>query len=352
MRRYVAGLAGALARLDDGPEVVALGGADSSALPRGMGYIAEPPHPPTNAGWMLVGLPRAAARARVDLIHAPAYTAPFWSGVPVVVTIHDVSYARHPEWYPYRRDWVRRAFYRRSARAASHVITDSMFSAAEITAAYRIPASRITVAPLGVDASFAHADRGAVIELPSGVTAPYLLHVGDMHERRNLAVIVDALLAARRHFGAVAGLSLVLAGVDRGVGDGLCAIAADAGASEAVVVLGRVSEERLQSLYRGATALVYPSLYEGFGLPVLEAMAAGTPVIASRAASIPEVLGDAGILLDPLDAGAWALAIVKVANDEHVRERMRQAGRVRAATFTWERTARATLGVYRRVAGR
>jgi glycosyltransferase involved in cell wall biosynthesis len=352
VRRYVAGLAGALARLDDGPEVVALGGSDSSALPRGMGHIAEPPHPPTNVGWMLVGLPRAAARARVDLIHAPAYTAPFWSGVPVVVTIHDVSYARHPEWYPYRRDWVRRAFYRRSARAASHVITDSTFSAGEITAAYRIPASRITVAPLGVDASFAHADRGAAMELPPGVNEPYLLHVGDMHERRNLAVLVDALLAARRHFGAVAGLSLVLAGVDRGVGDGLCAIAAEAGESEAVVVLGQVSEERLQSLYRGATALVYPSLYEGFGLPVLEAMAAGTPVIASRAASIPEVLGDAGILLDPLDADAWALAIVKVANDEHVRERMRQAGRVRAATFTWERTARATLGVYRRVAGR
>jgi glycosyltransferase involved in cell wall biosynthesis len=331
---------------------VALGGSDASGLPRGVGHLAEPPHPPTNAGWMLVGLPRAAALARVDLIHAPAYTAPFWARVPVVLTIHDVSYARHPEWYPYRRDWVRRVFYRRSARGASHVITDSSFSAAEITAAYRIPSARITVVPLGVDAAFAHADSSAVVELPSPVMQPYLLHVGDMHERRNLGVVVDALLSARRHFGAAAALSLVLAGVDRGVGGALCAIAADAGEPDAVVVLGPVSEGRLQALYRGATALVYPSLYEGFGLPVLEAMAVGTPVIASRAASMPEVLGDAGILLDPLDAEAWAAAIVKVANDEHARDRMRHAGRARAAGFTWERTAQRTLGVYRQVLGR
>jgi glycosyltransferase involved in cell wall biosynthesis len=351
IRRYIGGLAGALARLDDAPELVALGGCDSSVLPRGVGHLAEPPHPPTNLGWTLVGLPRAAARARVDLIHAPAYTAPFWSRVPVVLTIHDVSYARHPEWYPYRRDWVRRAFYRRSARAAAHVITDSTFSAAEITAAYHIPPSRITVAPLGVDPVFAQGDRG-VGELPASVAEPYLLHVGDLHERRNLTMVVDAVLAARRHFGAAAVLSMVLVGVDRGVGDGLCAIAAEADAPDAVVLLGEVSDERLQALYHRAAALVYPSLYEGFGLPVLEAMAAGTPVIASRAASLPEVLGDAGMLLDPLDASAWADAVVKVVNDEHLRERMRNAGRLRAAAFTWERTARATLGVYQLVLNR
>ncbi len=182
-------------------------------------------------------------------------------------------------------------------------------------------------------------------------TEPYLLHVGDLHERRNLAVVVDALLSARRHFGAVAGLSLVLAGVDRGVGDALQAIAAEADAPDAVVLLGHVSDERLQALYRCAAAFVYPSLYEGFGLPVLEAMASGTPVVASRAASMPEVLGEAGMLLDPLDVEAWTEAIIKVVNDEHLRARMRHAGRARAAMFTWERTARATLAVYRRVLG-
>ncbi len=148
-------------------------------------------------------------------------------------------------------------------------------------------------------------------ELPAGVRTPFLLHVGDLHERRNLAVVVDALLEARRHFGALPGLSLVLAGVDRGIGDGLRAIARAADAPEAVVLLGMVDEAQLRALYRSAAALVYPSRYEGFGLPVLEAMASGTPVIASNAASMPEVLGDAGILVDPEDTRGWSRAIAR-----------------------------------------
>ena len=348
VRRYVAGLARGLLALGEPLEIVALGGADSSAIPSGVGQVAEPPHLPTNLGWMLIGLPRAGARARVDLIHAPAYTAPLWSGVPVVLTIHDVSYQRHPEWFPHRRDRFRRAFYRHSARAAAHILTDSSFSASEITVAYGIPASRVTVVPLGVDAHFVPAGPGDAREWPAGVRAPFLLHVGDLHERRNLGVAVEAVLAARRQPGGVPTLSLVLAGLDRGVGEALSAMALGAGAADAVVRLGSVSEEQLQTLYRGATALLYPSLYEGFGLPVLEAMASGTPVIASRAASIPEVLGDAGILLDPRDVAAWTAAIVRVASDDAQQKRMAAAGLRRAAGFTWERTARTTLDVYRR----
>jgi glycosyltransferase involved in cell wall biosynthesis len=267
-----------------------------------------------------------------------------------VLTVHDVSYELHPEWYPYRRDWLRRAFYRGSARAAAHILTVSTFSAKEITAAYGIPLDRITVAPLGVDRHFAPAHAGVGIELPADVAEPFLLHVGDLHERRNLGVVVEALIEARRNFGSLPGLSLVLAGQDRGVVQGLCAIAAQAGAADAVVPLGVVEEDRLRALYHRATALVYPSLYEGFGLPLIEAMASGTPVLASHAASLPKVLGNAGVLLDPLDVAGWRDAIVKVANDEAFRSRMRIAGLARAAEFTWERTARLTLDVYRRVA--
>ncbi|MGH6692576.1 MAG: glycosyltransferase family 4 protein, partial [Gammaproteobacteria bacterium] len=274
-------------------ELVALGGS-RDAVPPGLAYVEEPWHPPTNLGWSAVGLPRAAARAGVDVIHAPAYTAPPWSSVPVVVTIHDVSYERHPEWYPYRRDGLRRLFYRRSARAAAQVLTDSDFSAGEIAAAYQIPRQRITVAPLGVSSRFAPAD-GATDPLPAGLTTPFLLHVGDLHERRNLPLLVHAMLEAQRRPG-MPPLSLVLTGVDRGIGDRLRAVARDAGSPDAVVCLGTVSDAQLLILYRGAAALVYPSRYEGFGLPVLEAMACGTPVIASRAASMPEVLGEAGVL--------------------------------------------------------
>jgi glycosyltransferase involved in cell wall biosynthesis len=346
IRRYSTELVRALVALGEPVDMVALGG-DPNRIPDGVERIAGSRHPPSNAGWMLIGLPLTAARARVDLIHAPAYTAPFWAGVPVVLTIHDVSYETHPEWYPYRRDWLRRYFYRRSATAAARVLTDSAFSASEIASAYGLPRSRITVTPLGVHPAFGAGDPNLALDLPANVTEPFLLHVGDLHERRNLPMLVDALLAARRHFGALAALSLVVVGLDRGVSDGLCEMAADAGAPEAVVALGVVDEGRLHALYRGATALMYPSLYEGFGLPLIEAMASGTPVIASHEASIPEVLGGAGMLLDPHDSASWRDAIIRIVNDESLRGDLRARGLARAATYTWQRTARLTLDVYR-----
>ena len=139
----------ALLALENPPELVALGG-QPDVVPSYLERVAERAHPPTNAGWTLVGIPRAAAEARVDVIHAPAYTAPFWSPAPVVLTIHDISYERNPEWYPYRRDWLRRAFYRRSARAADHILTCSWFSASEIADMYAIGPERLTVVPLGL----------------------------------------------------------------------------------------------------------------------------------------------------------------------------------------------------------
>jgi len=346
IRRYSTELVRALLLLGEPIEIVALGG-DRDRIPAGVDRISEAAHPPSNAGWTLIGLPRTASRAHVDLIHAPAYTAPFWSRVPVVLTIHDVSYELHPEWYPYRRDWLRRYFYRRSATGATRVLTVSAFSASEIAAAYGVARARIAVTPLGVHSAFGAGDPDLPLDLPTNVVEPFLLHVGDLHERRNLPMLVDAMIAARRQFGSAAALSLVLAGVDRGVQEGLCVMAAEAGMPDAVVALGPVSEDRIHALYRGATALVYPSLYEGFGLPLIEAMASGTPVLASHEASIPEVLGGAGLLLDPRNVDAWRDAIVRIVNDESLRHDLRARGLARAATYTWQRTARLTLDVYR-----
>ena len=144
-----------------------------------------------------MGLPIAARRAAIDLLHAPAYTAPVGIRTPVVVTIHDVSYERHPEWYPYRRDRLRRAFYRASARSARGCVTDSAFSAAEIHAAYGIALDRIAVVPLGVVPRFAAGEPDA-----ADVPSPFVLHVGDLHARRNLTVVLDAVIALRRRGGA------------------------------------------------------------------------------------------------------------------------------------------------------
>jgi len=349
VRRYVNELVPALLREPEPMELVALGG-DRATMPAGLSYEPEPWHPPTNLGWVAVGLPRAAARAGVDLIHAPAYTAPPWCRLPIVLTIHDVSYALHPEWYPYRRDRARRAFYRRSARGAAHVLTVSEFSRAEIARAYDIPASRITVTPHGVPRPFTRGEAAVTPRLPAGVSSPFVLHVGDLHERRNLMFLLETLVAARWRLDGT-GPALVLVGVDRGVGEALAQRAAAAGMPEAVVRLGPVADDELRPLYQSALALVYPSRYEGFGLPLLEAMASGTPVIASRAASIPEVVGDAGVLLDPDDAEGWTSAIVQVWSFPEARARMREQGLARAAGFTWERAARITADVYRRVTG-
>src|SRR4029453_10532567 len=209
----------------------------SAPAPEGAERIAEPFHLPTNAGWTLVGLPQAMRHGRVDLLHAPSYTAPFWAPAPVVVTVHDVSYARRPEFFPSRRDAVRRAFYRRSAVGATLVVTDSSFSASEIRAAYAIPAGRVVVVvPLGVDASFPAGAPGIAALAPGGVPSPFVLHVGDLHERRNLPMLVEAVIASRTRAAALSGLSLAVAGVDRGVGQSLVELAAPGGAPDAARV--------------------------------------------------------------------------------------------------------------------
>jgi glycosyltransferase involved in cell wall biosynthesis len=339
VRRYVSELYGALASVAPDVEVVAIGASAQATLPPNVA-----PRPaaslPTNLGWMGASLPLAVRAAHVDVFHAPAYTAPLWGVHPQVVTIHDVSYERKPEWNAYRNDRFRRAFYRRAALAADRIVTDSAFSREEITAAYGIAEETIAVVPLAASSVFSPGPFDAS-RVPAGVTAPYALHVGDLHMRRNLRTAIEALLALRQTTGAR--LRLVCAGIDRGIGAELrAAAAAD---PDALVLTGPVTEDALVQLYRGAALLVYPSMYEGFGLPVLEAMQSGLPVVAARCASVPEVAGDAGILLDPLDVRAWRDAVATVTSDEALGSRLRDAGLARAAQFTWSRTAAGTLAV-------
>jgi alpha-1,3-rhamnosyl/mannosyltransferase len=355
VRRYARELFGAMAALDPNAALVAVGAPHGTPLPPGIAAQPAAPSLPTNLGWALTGLPLSARRGRFDLFHAPAYTAPLCGVRPLVLTIHDVSYARHPEWYPYRRDPMRRAFYRRSALAADRIITDSEFSRGEIAAAYDIAEDRIAVIPLGVGEPFlippGATPPGRVGRKPQAPSpeprAPFVLHVGDLHERRNLGTALRAVLDVRRRHREWRDLRLVLAGVDRGLWPALQRVAVDdPGAVEHVTC---PSDLDLAALYRAAAALIYPSRYEGFGLPILEAMACGTPVIAARAASIPEVAGDAALLLDPDDTGGFADALEQVLGSTGMRERLSAAGRARAAGFTWSRTAQLTLDLYRGV---
>jgi len=347
MRRYTRELFGALAEIDHALEIVAVGSPAEVVLPNGLRHVAAGGSLPSNFGWMLTGLPRAARRAKLDLFHAPSYTAPIGGPRPLVLTIHDVSYERHPEWYPYKRDPLRRAFYRRSARAADRIVTDSHFSKAEIVAAYGLHASTIDVVPLAAAGTFA---AGPVLPLPAGYPPRFLVHVGDLHPRRNLTMLAHAVAAVRNRVAAARQLSLVLVGHDRGSGDELRAISRREGGDTPLVLFAQgATDATLLALYRSAIALAYPSRYEGFGLPLLEAMSCGTPVIAARSSSIPEVVGDAGVLIDPDDERAWMMAIEEVVDDPDHTERLRAAGLARASGFSWQRTASETAAIYRRL---
>ena len=320
-------------------QMVAVGADPRDDPPAGVRVVAARAWLPTNLGWSLAGLPLAARRIPHDVFHAPAYTAPLWGVRRLVVTIHDVSYARRPEWYPHENGFARQAFYRASARRAHRILTDSSFSRDEIVAAYAIDPARIDVVPLGVGAEFSP-DTAVARE-------PFVLHVGDLHPRRNLAMLVDAVLDLRRSDPSCARLRLVLAGVDRGLLADLRRRAS--AAPDALDYVGRPDDATLVGLYRRAAVFAYPSRYEGFGLPPLEAMACGTPVIAAAAGSLPELVGDAAPLLHPDDAGAWRDAIRAVLTNPVLSAGQSARGLARASRFTWERTAGATLACYQHV---
>jgi glycosyltransferase involved in cell wall biosynthesis len=362
VRRYVHEVYARLPTLAPDVDFVAVDPPGGVQLPAGTRAGAKTTRLPTNLARAALTLPAAVRRSGLDLFHAPAYTAPLSGRVPVVVTIHDVSYARRPEFYAHRSGRLRRWFYRRSALLAAHIITDSEFSRGEIVAAYGTPAARIAVVPLGVGARFAPRQTQpmparAIPDVTAGANGrashpgrpPYVLHVGDLQPRRDVATALRAVITIRSRSTtpAASRLQLVCAGKDCGTAADLLAHCAASGESNLLAVLGPVPEEELVGLYQDAVALVYPSHYEGFGLPVLEAMACGLPVVAARAGSIPEVLGEAGVLVPCGDANAMADAIDAILASPERRLDLRARGVARAASFSWDRTARETLTVYR-----
>jgi glycosyltransferase involved in cell wall biosynthesis len=276
--------------------------------------------------WEQLALPVAARRA--ELIYCPANLAPLASRKNAL-GIHDVAPMRHPEWYGRAYARYQRALLPALARRARLVLTVSEFSMAEIVDCLGVRQERVTVVPNGVDQRFHPGADPEPARRAHGLDGAYVLAVGTRIARKNLAALGPAARRLRE-----LGVELVAAGSARTY------MRAEAGAPARQ--LGYVSDDNLPGLYAGATALVMPSLYEGFGLPCLEGMASGIPVVASDRGGLPELCGDAAILIDPDEPEALAEAVVTAATDVHRRERLIAAGLDRAAGRTWLRTAELT----------
>lgn len=304
---------------------------------------------------LATGLPFPVASRRVartiDIVHATDHLIPRLPKVPVVATLMDAIPLAHPEWVAYSFRRVRNALWRRSAAWANHVVTISNYAKQELVEWFRIPEHRITVTPLGVDQRwFMMPAQADVDRVKANYALPerFFLFVGTLQPRKNLA----RLIAAHRGLPDALRRELPLVVVGRaGWGCEAEVAALSEGDNGALRWLRYVPDRDLIPLVSRATALVFPSLHEGFGLPVLEAFAAGVPVISSNATSLPEVAGDAAILFAPDQVGEMTDAMRLLANDERQAEVLRVRGRERAASFTWERTAQMTDEVYRRVLG-
>jgi glycosyltransferase involved in cell wall biosynthesis len=283
-----------------------------------------------------------------SLYHSPAYSKPLWCGTPSVLTLFDATPFLVRDEVPGRcARLALRVAYALATRTARATITASHASADELRAVIGRRADRLSVIPLGVDPSFAPPSRAARADLRqrTGLPSSYLLYVGSNKPKKNLPALVDAWARVDTR------IPLVIAGPGHARYPAARERAAALGLESRVLFRGEVSPADLPVLLGGALAFVFPSLHEGFGLPPLEAMACGVPVACSNRAALPEVCGDAALLFDPGDAQAIADALARMLDDRNLREQLAARGHARAATFTWERTAAATLAVYDAVLG-
>jgi glycosyltransferase involved in cell wall biosynthesis len=290
------------------------------------------------------GLPGGLLDA-LDVVHATSAAVPPTGGRPLVATVHDLSFHHYPDAYPP----AGRRYHERSARIvadqAARVLVPSEATARDLAELYGVDRGRVTITPLGVEPP-AEPDRARAARLlhDLGVRGPFLLAVGTQEPRKNLPRLLDAFAQVG---DTLPDHWLVVAG-PVGWGPRL----RPTSDSVRVRLAGPVGDTVLHALYQAADGLAYPSLHEGFGLPVLEAMAHGVPVLTSDRSSLPEVAGGAALLVDPLDRAAIAAGLVRLAGDTALRERLAAAGRRRAAGFTWRATAAATWAAYREVLAR
>jgi glycosyltransferase involved in cell wall biosynthesis len=288
----------------------------------------------------------------VDVLHCTAYTAPPVSGIGLVVTIHDMSFLTHPQFHEGDNIAFCTRECHRASRRAAKVIVPSEATKADVLRYLHMDEDRVEVIyeAAGTDFGPVH-DKETIKRVLAhhGIDHNYILFVGTVEPRKNLRRLVEAflhLVRTRPETGEI----LAVAGAKGWQNSDVYALVQESGLAHRVRFLGYVPDSDLRVLYSAATAFAYPSIYEGFGLPVIEAMACGCPVVTSRVASIPEVTGDAALLVDPSDVGDIVGALDAVLADRELRTRLRSSGIERAARFSWEAAATRTVEVYEQAA--
>jgi alpha-1,3-rhamnosyl/mannosyltransferase len=297
-------------------------------------------------------MPLRARLARAEVFHGPAHSLPLTRlGLPGVVTINDLAIYEHPEWFPDRQWLSTRVLVPRSVRGARIVVCPSEATRRSLLGRFRVPPDRCRVIPLGVDPVFAAStppSEGARLRQSLRLPERFILQVGTVSPRKNFVGTLRALAA----LPATERVPLVVAGEFGWKFEPVLRAVHDLNLTDWVRFLGYVRPRDLPTLYQLASLFVFPSLDEGFGLPILEAFAAGTPVVAASAGSIPEVAGAAAWLVPAEDAAAFASAIHTLLTDAERRAHLVEQGRQRATAFTWRATAEAYVRVYREAAGR
>lgn len=298
-------------------------------------------------------LPIEALAGRADVLHAPDFSLPPTLGARTVVTIHDLAFMTHPECaVPALRAYLNRVV-PRAVRRADHIIADSQRTADDLVELLGVAPSKITMIHLGVDPSVRRVDDPATLaaaEARYELRRPFVLAVGTIEPRKNFARLIEAFGIARGRPGGPA--QLVIAGRKGWLYDDVFEAVQRLGLGAAVRFLDYIPDGDLPTLYTLASVVAMPSLYEGFGIPVVEAMTCGTPVVASSGGSLPEIVGDAGLLAPPEDVGALADVLTRAVSDEPLRAEMIARGYARVRAFDWEKAARQHVAVYHAVARR
>ncbi len=303
--------------------------------------------PPFRIFWEQIVAPFTTSRAHLDVLFCPVNVVPLTGSVPSVVTVHDLAFLAYPEAFHAAKRRYLAAMTRLSVRRARRVIAVSAHTRDDLIRHFGVRPERIAVIPNAADERYRPADDpGEVARFKAENHLPdrFILFVGTLEPRKNVRRLIEAFASLGAEDAAV---KLVIVGAAGWLTSDLAPLVRLRGLGDRIVFTGYVSDDDLPRWYRAATLFCYPSLYEGFGLPVLEAMACGAPVVTSRTSSLPEVAGDAALLVDPTDVRDLARALQSLLADDVRRAEMSAAGIARSRLFSWDRTATATLDVIR-----